>query len=149
MRVGKLGRGQRSGSSDDVTDFSYVFPTRVKCIFCGFRVNFKVNIIKVHITHPLESMVKTQCFPNINRIYSRKIVCSSQNKDSTFITYANADACSITVTGERRINVALHAALLKRLPLQLGIKLYNKGNNTNNCQLQNIWYNRGSSANSC
>jgi hypothetical protein len=134
-RGGKLGREQRPGSSDDVTDFSHVFPTQVKSFFCGFRVDFKIHIIKVHITHPLESMVKTQCFPNINRVYTSKTDCSSQNKDSTFITDANADAGSITVTGERCVNVALHAAMLRRLPLQLSRRWNSKCSSANNCWL--------------
>ncbi|KEH19425.1 hypothetical protein MTR_8g058995 [Medicago truncatula] len=119
-RVGKFEREQKPGSNDNVTDFSYVFPTRVNSIFCDFRVDFKIHIIKVHIIHPLESKVKTQCFPNINRIHTIKIECSSQNKDSTFIMDANADVGFVTVTRERRTNVALHVAMLRRLPPQLG-----------------------------
>ena len=132
-RVGKLGREQRPRSLDDVAEFSYVFPTRVKSIFCGFRVDFKINIIQVHIIHPLKRMIKTQSFPNVNRIYITKSDCSSQNKDSIFVMNANVDAHFVTLTGERLINVAFHAAMLGRLPSRLG----NSWNSTCSCWLEN------------
>jgi hypothetical protein len=44
-RVDELGREQILQSRDDVAKFRNVFPSRIKCIFCGFGINFTVNVI--------------------------------------------------------------------------------------------------------
>jgi len=73
-RVDKIGREQSLGSRNNVAKFSYIFPTRINCFFSGFWINFKINIVKLHITYTLQSKMESQSFAYINRQTPTKLI---------------------------------------------------------------------------
>lgn len=105
-----------------MTKLCNIIPLRMKNIIDCFLIHNKIDIIKLHVVKPLQSVKQAKHFTNIHRAHIWKAHRFRKNKSSFVIMQTHIDTCTVPLSREWGVNITLNLTTLWSLPSGLSCR---------------------------